>query len=146
MSKKQKNRVNEATYSRKTPFQRDIPKITKKKDKLLERLYSEKRRKRQLDEIIRRRLPEIQDKRSLAKNIDRTLDGRKARVKVIDIRVKPKYRYEYHLPREKYEKPRETITCIRRKTRREVLFALKLTKKGSGSGKRTIKPESKIRC
>jgi hypothetical protein len=36
--------------------------------------------------------------------------------------------------------------CSRRKTRREVIFAKKFNKKGSGARKRKIRPESKIKC
>lgn len=43
--------------------------------------------------------------------------------------------------------PKNVIVCIRRKIRKQVMFALKLTKRGSGSGRRRRYTEdSKYRC
>lgn len=45
-----------------------------------------------------------------------------------------------------YEAIKTLEECNRRKTRRETLFAKKLTRKGSGAKKHKIRPESKIKC
>lgn len=53
---------------------------------------------------------------------------------------------KYKLPsRVAFSAPKHVVVCVRRKTRKEVLFAKKLTKRGSGSRKHR-NPWSEISC
>lgn len=45
-----------------------------------------------------------------------------------------------------FAQPRAVAICVRRRARREVLHALRLTKRGSGSGTRRRNTYSKVKC
>lgn len=46
----------------------------------------------------------------------------------------------------KFESPFRVVRCLRRKIRREVIFALRKEKKGAGARKRRRNPDSGVKC
>lgn len=46
----------------------------------------------------------------------------------------------------RFEEPRKVLVCVRRKQRREVLFAMKRTGKGGGKRRHKRGPYSDVRC
>lgn len=97
-------------------------------------------------------LTEIQDKRRIPakikerQRIDFTTQARQARIKLQD-RPKRAIRYTNLQNRLGFERPKKTITCIRRKQRRRTLFANKKIGYGkTSSKKRKFNESSKVRC
>lgn len=64
----------------------------------------------------------------------RMVDGRKAGPLVAG--RSPSGRPAFLSPRVEFPDPKRTLVCVRRQERKEVLFAKKLTRRGSGGGKR----------
>lgn len=94
---------------------------------------------------IYKNLDAVQDDRTFAKKTERYVSGKKVVLLRTVKTKKPKYRYKYQVNQTRYANPLKAITCIRRKVRRQTLFALKLTGKGSGSPKRFTE-KSFIKC
>ena len=133
-----RKRIKKRTKSSK-PRQRDRFHITNRL--LLPRLDPIPRRKKRHIPI---ELRSIQDFRTRSRKIHRHLDGTPASVarKVLD---RPnRFRYSQYT-QHRFRRPERVITCIRRKIRRQVLFATRNTGKGS-KAERRFTESSKLRC
>lgn len=75
-----------------------------------------------------------------------TSGGKVATHQVHRPRVNVRFRKNVIPHRLQFVDPRRTIVCRRRKRRKEVLFALRLTGKGSGRRERRYTEESEIVC
>lgn len=71
--------------------------------------------------------------------LPRTIDGRVAAIQTTKSGIKK------HIPVKRFKDPKKTVVCIRRKNRRQVLFAKRLTGRGSRSRKR-YNDNSNISC
>lgn len=91
-------------------------------------------------------LSQIQDLRTVADPLQAALDvfGQVAPIGVTDQPVKPS-RSPRRSPKLRFDAPASVLVCIRRHTRKEVLFAKGKTGKGSRSPKR-LNAYSKVRC
>lgn len=80
-------------------------------------------------------------------NPARDMLGRPARILERPTRTKLRYAQPQRLSKARmaYSRPEQVTTCVRRKNRREVLFALKLHGKGAG-GRRHRTNRSNIKC
>lgn len=90
----------------------------------------------------------VQDKRTYPWRYDpveRLVDGRPAHV-TVSSRTRQEARKRRVPSALRFANPKRVITCIRRRTRRQVLFALKKTGKGSGAKRRRYTDASHIRC
>jgi len=77
------------------------------------------------------------------------LPGRRARIIERPAKIKwgrIMYPQSYAKARMGYAHPENVITCLRRKARKEIMFALGLRKKGSGAGRRKRNHRSNIKC
>lgn len=97
-----------------------------------------------------RSLPAVQDDRLYSPTPTRpyrTLSGRKALLRAVPARVTPKTPYKAigEVPRYVgFDVPRETLVCVRRKQRREVIFAMGA--QGGGHRRPRRNESSDLRC
>lgn len=59
---------------------------------------------------------------------------------------KPESMDDRYYDQRAFDDPARVVICKRRQRRREIMFALKKTGKGSGAKKRRINERSKVRC
>ena len=138
MKKKQNRGKFKKTKPRITSGQRDIFKTPKKPTiskpaGLLNRIKKP---------VVK--LNDIEDNRSrwtTPKNIDGTSAIIKTAKKTVN-----RFNAKNWFDKTEFKRPEKVIVCVRRKKRREVLFATKNTRKGSGAKRRRLNENSKISC
>lgn len=128
--------LREVAPDRARPIKRDYikNKISKARESLLNRLNIE----------LGKPYYEIEDNRRI-NEIPRKVDARPAKVIVKSVK-KGKLRPDFNRDAAYFTDPKKTIVCRRRKERKQVLFALKKTGRGSGGGKKRLNENSFIRC
>lgn len=140
-NKSRRQRFNRSTYRKKIANSRKRKRFTT--HSVLSEPYEINVRNRRLINFIKSHKPKTKSLRNV--DLSKSNYEQKPRNKV----MKPKSSLQRLLSNH-YQMQKEAMTiikeCTRRKKRREVIFAKKLNKKGSGSRRHKIRPESKIKC